>query len=257
MSQLNRSGLAILLAGAGIPFTLWRSAQIHLQTANQACAREAQRLAQLTAENQRLSNLLAQVKTAEPLKTGQLTELLGLRNEIARLRGESHEIQMLREENRRLQAGQPDTAGHLPGEQTSAQMEAQLSAQTVEAMRNICRELPAALERFAAGHANQAPSFSDLRDYFPAVNGRRMPGLYTFNFVRENGPQPGDTLILSEESSRTRADGKEARVYGFSDGTAVEVVLENFESWEKQHLTSAPPANKAHSSQSQLPFPRR
>jgi hypothetical protein len=72
--------------------------------------------------------------------------------------------------------------------------------------------------------------------------------LYACGFVRDEGPQPGDTLILSEFGSRLLPDGKtRERIYAFSDGTIVPVRLvgrpdSDFEAWEQEHMKSPAPA---------------
>ena len=72
-----------------------------------------------------------------------------------------------------------------------------------------------------------------------------MTGLYTFEFIRDEGPIPGDALILRESMWR-EASGIFARVYGFSNGEATEVRLptnaddpeQNFQKWEQRQLAS-------------------
>ena len=76
-----------------------------------------------------------------------------------------------------------------------------------------------------------------------------MTGLYTFEFVREEGPLPGDTLLLREISPRER-QGKTVRIYGFSDGRAVEMTFPdqggeegaNQIAWEREQLHLPPPS---------------
>jgi hypothetical protein len=72
--------------------------------------------------------------------------------------------------------------------------------------------------------------------------------LYACGFVRDDGPQPGDRLILGESGSRLLPDGKtRERIYAFSDGTIVPVrhpveeTDEGFKAWEKEHMKSPPP----------------
>ena len=125
---------------------------------------------------------------------------------------------------------------------SEAERNGQLAIETVQAMNNIVAALPAALQKFANDHNGRRPtSFSELRNYFPISEGRRMPGLYTFEFIRDEGPQPGDALILREAGVRRRS-GTSSRVYAFGDGRVVERTLndDGFEAWEKQHLVPSP-----------------
>jgi hypothetical protein len=117
-------------------------------------------------------------------------------------------------------------------------------------MKGILPAVPEALENFAHDHNGQRRAdFSELRKYFPKVNGARMPGLYTFRFVREEAPKPDDTLILKEQSWRSLS-GNAVKVYGFSNGQVVEVTFpdddqaqRNFARWESQHLDAAATRN--------------
>src|SRR5882672_6845504 len=104
-------------------------------------------------------------------------------------------------------------------------------------------------------HANASPQhdgkaasdFVELRNYLTR-DGHRLTGVYTFEFVREQGPRPGDALILREISPRSK-DGKNVRVYGFADGRAVEMSFHDEEQydgrdqirWERAQLGLPPP----------------
>jgi hypothetical protein len=233
--------VALVIASVATPLVLWRSGRSSLREARELSAKAAEEEAQLREENLRLSNLVGQASQALSAEEGQ--ELLRLRSEIGRLRGELREADKLREENQRLKTPSPAMAA-LQAPRSAAELETELSTQTIDAMKDICRELPAALQKFANDHGQQPRSLPELRNYLPTTDGRKMPGLYTFAFVREEGPQAGDLLILREEGLRGRLDGKMARVYGFRDGSAVEVTSAdgNYEAWEKQHL-SAPASN--------------
>ena len=82
-----------------------------------------------------------------------------------------------------------------------------------------------------------------MRDYFPKVNGKRMPGsIFLWIHSRMGGPKPGDNLILIELNTHETADGKLARTYAFADGHAEEVVASDresaddyFKSWVKEN----------------------
>ena len=232
--------VALVIASVAIPVVLWRSTRFRLQEAKELSAKGAEEVAQLTEDNQSLSNLVGQAK--QSLSTEEAQELLRLRSEIGRLRGEMRDADKLRQENQLLKTPSPAMAA-LQAPRSAAELETELSMQTIDAMKDLCRELPAALQNFLNYHDSQPPSLPELRNYFPTVNGRKMPGLYTFTFVRDEGPKPGDLLILREEGSRGKLDGTMARVYGFRDGSAVEVTTPdgNFDPWEKQHLS--PPSS--------------
>ena len=236
--------IALAIASVATPLVIHRHAQVKLHDRDLALRTQAERLSQLSMGNEHLSNLVAQSKSS--LSDEQLRELLRLRNEVGQLRTQTNVIQKLREANSQLGSGL--TTAQSPQRQMSqAEREEALSLEIVETMKNISRELRPAMQRFANDHNNKAPtSFSELRDYFPTSGGNRMTGLYTFGFIRENGSMPGDALILSENGTHRKPDGKPARVYAFSDGRVIEVKAPSedsetfFENWEKQHMTSSP-----------------
>jgi hypothetical protein len=58
----------------------------------------------LIADNERLSNLVAQASGSQSLTDDQLRELLRLRGEAGVLREQRKELETLREENRRVRA---------------------------------------------------------------------------------------------------------------------------------------------------------
>jgi len=233
--------LAIVTASAALPLSVQQCVHVKLREKDEALRWVAGQVEQSATENKRLSNSVAQAN-AQSLTDDQLLELLKLRSEVSRLRAQAASIQTLREENQRLQAQSASPQPpHAP--MPEAEQDDQLALETVQAMNNIVAALLAALQKFAGDHNGQRPrSFSELRKYFPTSEGRRMPGLYTFEFIRDEGPQPGDVLILREAGVRRRPDETSSRVYAFSDGRVVEQTLneDDFDAWEKQHLVSSP-----------------
>ena len=229
------SACALLAISAGVPWVLQHHAQVVLRARQDALKEQAARLSLLAEENGRLSNLVAQAKASRSLTAEQLRELLRLRNEKRLLAEQTNLLA-------RLAAGTSDQPQLSPTELVTA-----MTAEMVEAMKRILAALQPALQRYAPDHSNQAPdSFRELQDYFPLVDGRKMVGLLTFRFVRDEGPspggpRPGDALILRGDAGRRPGDGSEVRIYGFSDGRVVEVSSEDgrFKDWEAQYLTSA------------------
>ena len=222
---------ALLAVSAGVPWLLEHQAQVELRAGRGALEQQASQLSLLIEENGRLSNLVAQAQASSFLTAEQLRELLKLRNEKRWLAEEA-------ESAAGMGAPASDPAGLSP-----AELEVVLAAEMTEALKRILPALRPALQAYSLAHSNQPPgNFSYLQDYFPLVGGRRMVGLQTFDFVRDEGPRPGDVLVLRGDAGRRPGDGSQVRVYGFADGPVVEVAAEDgrFDDWEAQHLTSAP-----------------
>jgi hypothetical protein len=182
---------------------------------------------------------------ADPLTTDELSELLRLRGQIALLRQQTNLVEKLRQENAQLKA-RPESRPPTP--QSGTQFAEELSADTVSCMEAILKELPSASARFAAYNEGKPPShFDDLKDYLTR-DGHRLTGVYTFEFVRGEGPpKPSDALILRERMPRRKEDNM-LRVYGFADGRAVEMSFPDFEGkgkeeirWERAQLGLSPP----------------
>jgi predicted RNase H-like nuclease (RuvC/YqgF family) len=94
-------GVGLLLAA----YASWLLMRQQSLVALEQQAREVTgQLAQLAAENERLSNQVAQTTGSPSASQDQMNELLRLRSEVGRLRRQTNEIQRLREENTRLEA---------------------------------------------------------------------------------------------------------------------------------------------------------
>lgn len=188
--------------------------------------------------------------SADALSAEELSELLRLRAQISLLREQTNLVEKFRRENARGNAGsqqEPQTP------ESQSQFAEELSADTIKSMESILRELPSACQRFAADHKGKAPSdFHELKNYLTR-DGHRLTGVYTFEFVRGEGPKPGDALIVREASPRSK-ETNSLRVYGFADGRAVEMSFpisdEEGESqirWERAQLGLTPPVfEKSH-----------
>ncbi len=247
MRTVFRIGVAsaVVMVSAGVPWLLYHNAQSNLLMKQKALGEQGGKLSFLAADNERLAGLLA--KMTPSLNGDELRELLRLRNEKRLLAEQTNLLAgLLKQENQdhtRPAANTSNPAQLSPDEIVTA-----LSAEMIVAMKRVLPALQPALKEYASDHDNQHPSnLSDLRKYFPIVAGQNMVGLRTFEFVREDGPKPGDVLLLSGNVGRRSADGRpgegsEVRIYGFSDGRVVEVSSEDgrFDDWEKNHLNSPP-----------------
>ena len=81
----------LVVAGVATPLVMQHQAQVNLHDENQSLRQRVDQLAQLAAENERLSNLVAQAIAARALSNDQLSELMRLRNEAAQLHTQQKE----------------------------------------------------------------------------------------------------------------------------------------------------------------------
>jgi len=98
--------VVVILATASIAASLaiQRRVQIRWREQNDSLRQQAGQLAELSAENERLSNLIAQVKSSQTLSKEQLNELLKLRNEVGQLQPSGMAKVQLQATNAQLRA---------------------------------------------------------------------------------------------------------------------------------------------------------
>jgi prepilin-type processing-associated H-X9-DG protein len=225
--------IVAICAAIALPLMASRNAATEAQAKDDLLRKQKEAIEGLTAVNANQKKQLAG-KNAGGLTDEQLKELLRLRAEAGALRKATNNLDKF------------ETASDvkLTTEQ-QAERAQQLSAELLDAARRLVAGLPEAERRFWEKKGFQ-PDFPDLRDYFPKVNGKRMPGAYTFGFIRMGGPKPGDNLVLLELNTHETADGKLARTYAFADGHAEEVVAPDrdnvdsyFTAWVKENWGAA------------------
>src|ERR1019366_4483877 len=95
--------LTSLRKTAAIGVAIWlgvgHRARLRLGEENTALQQQLEQMGGLFAENERLSNLVAQAKSSQSLPDERLKELLQLRGEVGVLRQQGKELESLREEN--------------------------------------------------------------------------------------------------------------------------------------------------------------
>ncbi|MGA2863839.1 MAG: hypothetical protein ABSF95_05075 [Verrucomicrobiota bacterium] len=110
---------AVLAAGGVVSWSIDHSARMELRKKTEACRQQADLLALWSAENEALSNLLAQGKNRLFLSNEQIRELMRLRSQAGQLHRTAMEADELRAGNQRLLAAlaRSGTNGiHLEGE---------------------------------------------------------------------------------------------------------------------------------------------
>jgi hypothetical protein len=95
---------AMAFASATICVAIQRHSHARLSQQNESMSQQSGQLMQMSAENERLSNLISRVKSSQTLSREQLTELLRLRNEVRQLRQSGIVKAQLQETNAQLRA---------------------------------------------------------------------------------------------------------------------------------------------------------
>ena len=99
MNKLKFAVAGILLAAAAIALVIQNQAQVKLRAENKSLRQQLDQLARLQADNEQLSNRLAQATAAADAQT---TELLKLRNEVGMLHKQTAEVAGLQKKNQQL-----------------------------------------------------------------------------------------------------------------------------------------------------------
>ncbi len=88
MTTLQKTLIAVTIVAASVatPLVIEHQARVALRDENESLRQQLNQLAKLSAENERLSNLVAQANSARTLSGDQHNELLRLRGEVGRLR---------------------------------------------------------------------------------------------------------------------------------------------------------------------------
>ena len=109
MTKLTLGTISVIaVACLTVRLVIQTQSQARLREENQALRQQTSQLAQLAAENERLSNPVVQAKSAESLPREQMSELLRLRDEATRLRGQLQEVAS----SARVASATPAPTGH-------------------------------------------------------------------------------------------------------------------------------------------------
>ncbi len=94
MTTLQKTLITVTIVAFSVatPLVIQHNHQVTLREENQALRQQVEQLAQLTAENKRLSNLVVRSSPARPLPVEPSSELLKLRGEVGMLRQQNQEL---------------------------------------------------------------------------------------------------------------------------------------------------------------------
>jgi hypothetical protein len=218
--------------------------QTRLRQENQSLRQQIGGLAQLKAENGRLSNLLAQAESSQ-LSQDQQSELMKLRGEVGLLRRQTNELGSLREDNRRWQASL--AAARPNAESARADSVAERQKEMGIAKMNDAKVLVLGMTLYANDHRDQYPTnFDQIAPFFTKdPNDAAIPnltGTNQFEIVYQGSiaeiTEPMSAIVIREKQPWPGAIGGWSRTYGFADGHC-EIHASpdgNFAPWEQEHI---------------------
>jgi len=215
------------------------------------------RLAELTTENKRLSNLVVQTKTNRAMTPDDRTaELAQWRGNVGGHPERTHQLAKQLMENRRLAGAQFFLNGDFDLLEYNRESAITFAGgPRATGKLNDARALTAALRRYADEHQGEFPlSLDHIAHYLPKALEADSPewanapltGTNDFEVVYEGSQNdltnipPRRVALIRERQPWLTPDGKWARVYGYADGAASTVESDdNFQSWEAQHIVPA------------------
>ncbi|HEU0011823.1 MAG TPA: hypothetical protein VFT34_18560 [Verrucomicrobiae bacterium] len=270
-SKLILAGLAVV-AALVVSVLLQLRLQSRLSQKAAASHHQEVQLAELLAEGQRLSNLLAQATNRSASPEGLMVESTSrLRAEAEALRHQTNQLARQLAEQLRL-ADQLAAARLRAGVRAYAAGDSNLLAQNKElgitfadgpratGKLNDARALTAALRKYSDERAGEFPvNLDQVALYLPKTlepdsspwANAPLTGTNDFEIVYQGSQNdlsnipPRRVALLRERQPWLTPQGKWARVYGYADGAAGIVESEdNFQSWDAQHIIPPPNARR-------------
>lgn len=173
-----------------------------LREENQSLQQQQTRLNQLAADNERLSNLVAQANSPQSAPEQSNSELLRLRGEVGLLRQQSRDLAKLQEENHQLRAEAAQQAAVLSAQRvlTSADVAA------INTCINNLRQIDGAMQQCALEHSLSVTNIVTTEQILPYLRNQeevlRCPsgGIYTYGSLT-NPPTcsiPGHAIPLAQ-----------------------------------------------------------
>ncbi len=244
----------VLICGAAIPMWVQHQAQLKVREDNRVLR---QQLEQLAADNERLSNQVAQASATPAAGGEQERELLKLRGEVGNLRRQVTEAAKA-QDKKAAKSPQPAEPAITP--ETYQQ-------QAAIARMNYAKGWLLAFTLYAQQHQDQFPTkFEEAEPFLPAefktehnlgpndfppgtpkygLTPDRFEILYQGSTASVTSPQ--NVIVVREKEAWQATDGGWLRAYGFADGhTEIHRTADgNFLPWEAQHIAAPPAAGGA------------
>ncbi len=247
--------VAAVIAGVTASLMIRHQAQLKLRENDEVLRHQRNQLAELAAENQRLSNRIAQADHS--VAVSQTPELAKLSAEAEALRWQTNALAMQLAEKRRSRpspaTSKPALRKHsLTGVSVLSDSDSEEYAKQLERMaidsgkKTDARKLGSAVRKHVREHNGEFPSnFDEAAPYFDKDRPPPQTGGFELVFQGSlteltNVPSQAVALIREREAWPTPS-GKWARVYVMAGGELQIVESgDNFESWEAEHIIPPP-----------------
>jgi RNA polymerase sigma factor (sigma-70 family) len=235
-----KAGIVIVVIVGGVTTSLIISQQARAKLSQQdeTLRQQSAQLAQLAADNERLSGLAARSNNPD----FQLSDLSRLRAEAASLRQQTNDLAMLQQQNRSLQV-----------QAAKAQTPLQLNEDRIAKME-VPKNWLLAFKTYAVEHQGQFPTNFELAASLlqKESNGETNMSPNQFEIVYQGSDaltNSGEVIMLQEKKPWLGSDGKWHKIYGMVDGSVQDISMPGqwwvggtsvsygtFEAFERDHI---------------------
>lgn len=228
MTKLKLGVITAVVSVTAIPFWMQHRSVMKLREENESLHQQAERFAALSADNERLSNLLANASSS--VAPDQAREILKLRGEVGGLRSQLAE------------ASKQEKTKSLVPQQSAAQDPAEEQKEVAIAKMGYTKGWMMAFMQYADEHQGEFPTNFDMAASFLGgwTNANLVPEQFqiVYQGSRNALTNPQSVIVMREKDAWQALDGGWLRDYGFADGHSEihKAADGNFQPWEAQHM---------------------
>jgi uncharacterized protein YdcH (DUF465 family) len=235
---------AIMIVGVAVSLVIQRQSQLKFREKEDLLRQQDSHLAELAAEHQRLSNLVAQTN-GSPVD-GQMADLVRLRSEAEGLRKQINALAKQPEQNRRPRASPTASRSESHPPEYYQQLHELAGGKDRDAMT-----LGMALQMYASEQQSQIPSSWDQVAPYLRKDNMSLTGTNEFEIVYQGSLDRlkniplGSVALIRDRQAWLAPSGKMAKVYGMANGAGLIVESDdNFQSWEAEHIIPPPSSGR-------------
>jgi hypothetical protein len=235
--------IATVAISLAVALILHRNAQVKLRENDAVLRQQDKRMSELTAEQERLSNRVAEAKSST---NSQLSELARLRSRAQELQQQTNELGFQLRSNRLASATRPKAEPEPHPPEYYDQLHRTAAAKPTDA-----RNLSTVFFRYASDNQGRFPSsFEQVATYlrkekWPLSGTNQFDIVYRGSLDDLKGISRGAVAVIRDRQTWIAPSGKQARVYGLADGSSQIVESDDdFKTWEAEHIISSAPAGR-------------
>jgi hypothetical protein len=229
--------IATVAVSLAIALIINRNAKVKLRENDAALRQQDKQLTELIAEQEQLSNRVAEANNST---NSQLNELAMLRDRAQLLQKQTNELRSRLKSNRQARASQPASKPESHPPEYYKQLGRMAGAKPVDA-----RNLSTAFGMYALDHQGQFPSsLEQVATYLgdmPLSGTNQFEIVYRGSLDELKGIPRGAVALFRDRQTWIAPSGKRARVYGMANGMS-EIIEsdDDFKAWEAEHIIAAP-----------------